>query len=202
LTVNLSHLSANDSVPSLKRSVIIGGIGFCLASMCVFATVAFAERWMYRQLGFINAYLVWTALFIILGGGVLSLLVRKSFGLIKFYLIFALAFFGYAVGWTGAYFSMRGSKVGEWVASFVGSILMGLVFSVGFKAIRLTLGFSALLFVSNSLGYFVGSMLNDLVGGKIGMMLWGTIYGLCLGAGLGAVIYLAQTQMTNGKDSK
>jgi len=34
------------SVPSLGRSLLIGGSGFCLASLCVFATVAFAERWM------------------------------------------------------------------------------------------------------------------------------------------------------------
>ena len=200
--MNLSESTASHAVPSLKRSIIIGGIGFCLASMCVFATVAFAERWMYRQLGLVTAYLVWTALFILLGGGVLSLLVVKPVRLFKFYLIFALAFFCYAIGWTGAYFSMKGSKAGEWVGSLAGSVLMGFVFSVGFNVIRLILVLSALLFVANSFGYFLGSMLNDLVGGKTGMMLWGIVYGLCLGAGLGAVLYLAQTQTLLKQDGR
>ena len=39
---------ARSSIPSLGRSMLIGSFGFCLASLCVFATVAFAERWMYR----------------------------------------------------------------------------------------------------------------------------------------------------------
>ena len=39
---------AHSSIPSLGRSMLIGSFGFCLASLCVFATVAFAERWMYR----------------------------------------------------------------------------------------------------------------------------------------------------------
>lgn len=197
MTVNLSasteNKSGNSVAPSLKRSIVIGGIGFCLASMCVFATVAFAERWMYRTLGFAVAYLVWTLLFILLGGGVLSALVVKM-RVWKFYVIFALAFFAYAVGWTGAYFGTRGSKLGEWFGSLAGSVLMGLVFSIGFGVIRLVIGLSVLLFIANSLGYFLGSTLNDSVGGKTGMMLWGVSYGLCLGAGLGAVLHFAQTR--------
>jgi len=58
---------ARNSIPSLGRSLLIGSFGFCLASLCVFATVAFAERWMYRNLGLGGAYLVWTVLFIIDG---------------------------------------------------------------------------------------------------------------------------------------
>ena len=34
------------AVPSLKRSLLVGASGFCIASLCVLATVAFAERWM------------------------------------------------------------------------------------------------------------------------------------------------------------
>jgi hypothetical protein len=53
---------------------------------------------------------------------------------------------------------------------------------------------SGLLFVANSLGYFLGSALNNSIGGRAGMLLWGTVYGLCLGAGLGAVLYFAQAR--------
>ena len=65
----------SDVVPSLRRSLLMGGLGFGLVSLCVFATVAFAERWMYTRLGLFGAYLTWTALFILLGGGVLGSLV-------------------------------------------------------------------------------------------------------------------------------
>ena len=178
-------------LPSLTRAVVIGGAGFSLASFCVFATVAFGERWLYTHLGILGAYLVWTTLFILLGGAVLGSLVEGRWSLPKFYLLFGVAFFAYAVGWVGAYFTLRGTA-GEWVGSLVGSILMALVFAAGFGAIRAVMKMSVFLFVANSLGYFAGSALNDYVGGKAGMLLWGILYGLCLGAGIGAVLRLAQ----------
>ena len=193
----------NDSsigIPSLKRSLITGGIGFALVSLCVFATVAFGERWMYQNLGLSGAYLVWTALFILLGGAVFGSLVVGRWRLPKFYLLYAAAFFLYAIGWTVAYFTLRGIP-GEWVGSLAGSILMAIVFAAGFGALRLTLTLSALLFAANSLGYFLGSALNEYVGGKSGMLLWGVIYGLCLGAGIGAVIQMSQFHKSRSRHS-
>jgi len=84
---------------SLKHSLLIGGIGFACVSLLVFATVAFGERWMYPNLGLAGAYLAWTALFILLGGGVLGSLVTGFWRLPKFYLLFGIAFFAYAAGW-------------------------------------------------------------------------------------------------------
>ena len=180
-------------VPSFLRSLLTGGLGFCLVSLCVFATVAFAERWMYERLGLAGAYLVWTALFILLGGGVLGQLVVGRWRLPRFYLLFGLAFFAYAAGWVGAYFILRGAA-GEWGGSLAGSLLMGFVLAVGFGVARSALNLSAVLFVANSVGYFLGSALNDSVGGSAGMLLWGAVYGLCLGAGLGAALHLAQSR--------
>jgi hypothetical protein len=71
---------------------------------------------------------------------------------------------------------------------------MALVFAAGFKVIQSTAKFGAILFVANSIGYFVGSGLNDYLGGQVGMLLWGVSYGLVLGAGIGAVLHFAQTQ--------
>jgi hypothetical protein len=184
-----------DVVPSLARSLLTGGLGFGLASLCVFATVAFAERWMYTQLGLFGAYLAWTALFILLGGTVLGSLVAGRWRLPRFYILFGLAFFAYAAGWVGAYFTFRGAA-GEWVGSLAGSFLMGSVLAAGFGTARSALKLSAVLFVANSAGYFLGSALNNSVGGIAGMLLWGTMYGLCLGAGLGAVLHLAQAKQT------
>ncbi|HXD29738.1 MAG TPA: hypothetical protein VN643_01385 [Pyrinomonadaceae bacterium] len=179
--------------PSLRRALLIGSLGFALVSFIVFASVAFAERWMYVNLTVLGAYLAWTALFILLGGAVLGSLVVGRWRLPKFYILFGAAFFAYAVGWVAAYFIFRGA-LGEWLGSLIGSVLMALVFALGFKAVRRIQIFSAVLFVGNSLGYFVGSMLNDLLGGRTGMLLWGVAYGLFLGAGLGIVLDLAQKQ--------
>jgi hypothetical protein len=173
----------------LSRAVLKGGIGFCLVSLVVFATVAYGERWMYARLGLLGAYVAWTLAFILLGGGVLGLLVEdRRWRLPKFHLLWGLAFFAYAAGWCGAYFTLRGAA-GEWVGSLVGSLLMAIVFALGFGAARSIVKLSALLFIANSAGYFLGSAINDYVGGRPGMLLWGVIYGLLLGAGLGALLH-------------
>ncbi len=191
MTIRVDTAGGSDRLPSLRRSLLIGGLGFGLASLLVFATVAFAERWMYANLGLLGAYLAWTALFILLGGTVLGSLVVSRWRLPRFYLLFGLAFFLYAAGWVGAYFTFRGSA-GEWLGSLAGSLLMGSVLAFALGSARSALNLSGALFVANSLGYFLGSALNNSIGGRAGMLLWGAVYGLCLGAGLGAVLHFAQ----------
>jgi len=181
----------SNAIPTLAKSLVVGALGFGVVSLCVFATVAFAERWMYRTLGLTGAYLTWTVLFILLGGGVLGSLVVRRWRLPKFYLLYGLAFLLYAVGWIASYFMLRGTA-GEWVGSLAGSVLMALVFAMGFGTIKSVVKFSALLFVANSIGYFLGSALNDSITGRAGMLLWGVAYGLFLGAGIGAVLHYAQ----------
>lgn len=190
----MRHISnnTNPSKVSLTRSLLIGALGFGAVSLAVFATVAFGERWMYQNLGLFGAYLAWTALFILLGGAVLGSLVVGRWRLPKFYLLYGAAFFAYAVGWVAAYFTLRGST-GEWIGSLAGSILMAVVFALGFEfSSRSILKSSAILFLANSVGYFLGSALNDSVTGQVGMLLWGLAYGLCLGAGIAAVLHLSQ----------
>jgi hypothetical protein len=181
------------ALPSLSRAVVTGAIGFCLASLCVFATVAFGERWMYRTLGVTGAYLAWTALFILLGGAAFGSLVIGWWRLPKFYLLFAMAFFAYAISWMCAYFVLRGTA-GEWIGSLAGSLLMAFVFALAFDALRSFFKLSALLFVTNSVGYFVGSALYESLTTRLGMLLWGVVYGLFFGAGIGAVLHLAQVK--------
>ena len=183
--------NTSPAVPSLSKSIITGALGFALVSLCVFATVAFCEGWMYRNLGLLGAYLAWTALFILLAGAVFGSLVVIRWRLPKFYLLFGLAFCAYAAGWMLAYFTLR-DGAGEWAGSLAGSVLMALVFATGFGSIRSMLKLSAVLFVSNSLGYFVGSALNNSIGAHAGMLLWGVAYGLFFGAGIGAALQLVQ----------
>ncbi len=140
--------------------------------------------------------MVWTVLFIGLGGAALRPLAKDSIRAMKFYMIFATGFFLYAVGWTAAYFTLRG-LAGEWLGSLVGSILLGLVFVVGFGNWRVALRLCTVLFIMNSIGYFLGSSLNASIGGQGGMLLWGVAYGIFLGAGLGFALYLVQNQGIN-----
>lgn len=179
------------TVPSLQRSIAIGAIGFGLASLCVFATVAFAERWMVHNLGLMGAYVAWTVLFIVLAGAVFGSLVDGRWRLPKFYLLFGVAFFAYAAAWVIAYFGL-GRLTGEVVGSIAGSILMAIVFALGFGALRSIVKLSAVLFAANFVGYFLGSALFFYLSPPSGMLLFGAVYGLIFGAGIGAVLYLAQ----------
>jgi len=179
------------SPPSLSRSLLQGAIGFSITSLVVFSTVAFGERWMYRNLGHGGAYLAWTVLFILLGGIALGSLVVHKWNLPKFFLLFGIAFFAYAAGWVCAYFVLRNSA-GEWIGSLAGSVLMALVLAIGFRAMKTIAKLTLLLFVANSIGYFLGSALNESLGARLGMLSWGVCYGLFLGAGIGAALYLLQ----------
>jgi hypothetical protein len=185
--------SMTQPVPTLARSIATGAIGFAVVSLCVFATVAFGERWLYRTFTEAGAYLICAALFILLGGAVFGSIVVGRWRLPRFYLLFGLAFFAYAIGWIIAYFVLRGT-VGEFVGSLGGSMLMALVFAGGFGSLRSTAKLSAVLFVLNALGYFFGAAILYQFVHQTGMLLFGVVYGLFFGAGIGAALHLVQKE--------
>ena len=90
-----------------------------------------------------------------------------------------------------AYFTL-GSTKGELVGALAGSILMALVIATGFRTLTSALKLSAVLFVSNSLGYFLGATLFEHLNEPTGMLLFGVVYGLFFGAGIGAALQLVQ----------
>ena len=185
-------LTESKPLPSLSKSIVTGAIGFGLVSLCVFATVAFAERWMYQNLGSNGSYIAWIVLFIVLSGAVFgSLVVVDRWRLPKFYLLWAVAFFAYAAIWMIAYFNIGRTK-GEVIGSLFGSIFMALVLAIGFRSLSSTVKLSALLFVSNFLGYFLGAALFDSLSEPTGMLLFGVVYGLLFGAGIGAALQIVQ----------
>jgi hypothetical protein len=183
--------SVSAAVPSLARAIATGAIGFAIVSVCVFATVAFGERWMYRNLGFLGAYLSWTVLFILLSGAVFGSLVVDRWRLPKFYLLWALAFFAYAVAWMAAYFTL-GRTTGELAGALAGSILMAVVLAAGFGSLNSIVKISAAIFVANALGYFLGAAILDASHTPTGMLLFGVVYGLFFGAGIGAALHFVQ----------
>ena len=188
------HPKLSTTVPSLSRSIVTGAIGFGLVSLCVFATVAFAERWMYEKLGLFGSYLTWTILFILLSGAVFgSLVVVDRWRLPKFYLLWAVAFFAYAAVWMIAYFTL-GQATGEVVGSLFGSIFMAIVLAAGFRSLRSIVKLSAVLFASNCLGYFIGAALFGSLSAPVGMLLFGAVYGLFFGAGIGSALHYVQRE--------
>ena len=178
-------------LPSLAKSIVTGAIGFCLVSLCVFATVAFAERWMYHNLGVFGSYIAWIVLFILLSAAVFGSLVVDRWRLPKFYFLWSIAFFAYAAAWIVAYFTL-GRTAGELIGALAGSIFMAVVIATGFRTLGSAVKLSAVLFVSNSLGYFLGAALFDTLSEPTGMLLFGVVYGLSFGAGIGAALQLAQ----------
>jgi len=184
-------MNESKPLPSLAQSIVTGAVGFCLASLCVFATVAFFERWMDHNLGLLGSYIAWTILFILLSGVVFGSLVVSRWRLPKFYFLWTVAFFAYAGAWMVAYFTL-GRTTGELVGALVGSILMALVIATGFRRLRSAVKLSAVLFVSNSLGYFLGAALFERLSEPTGMLLFGVVYGLFFGAGIGAALQLVQ----------
>jgi hypothetical protein len=187
--------NSSKPVPSLSRSIATGALGFGLVSLCIFATVAYAERWMYQTLGLLGAYVAWTVMFVLFGGAVFGSLVRWR--LPRFYLLFGLAFFAYAVAWMIAYFTLR-NDAGELIGSIAGPVAMAVVFAAGFRALRSTIKLSAVLFVSNFLGYYIGAAIYNSGMGRLGMVLWGVAYGVFFGAGIGAALHLVQRHRQNG----
>lgn len=175
----------------MRPYLIRGCLGFGLASFVVFATVAFAEGWMYANLGLYGAYAVWTLLFIGLGSFALGPLRGPSLSARAFLAVFSLGFVLYAIGWMAAYFVLTG-RPGEWAGSLAGSVLLGLTFCAAFRSWRSAVPVCAVLFIANSIGYFLGDALDRATSRPMGMLLWGVTYGLFLGAGLGASLYLLQ----------
>ena len=184
------------SFSTLGETLLFAGLGFLGASLLVYGTVAFAERWMYANLGVGLAYAVWAALFIAAGGAALSRVVIGPDRLGRFYLLFTLAFFLYAAGWVVAYFLLRNAW-GELLGSLVGTLLIAVVFAWGFGAWNRFPKIWLILFASHTAGYFLGSFLNYIIGDKTGMMLWGASYGWLFGLGLGYALYAAQRQTRN-----
>lgn len=192
LARSIDMLNESKSLPTLSKSIVTGAIGFCVVSLCVFATVAFGERWMYQNLGLFGSYIAWIVLFILLSGAVFgSLVVVDRWRLPKFYLLWSVAFFAYAAAWMIAYFTL-GRTAGELIGALAGSIFMALVLATGFRTLSSAVKLSAVLFVSNALGYFLGAALFDTLSEPTGMLLFGVVYGVFFGAGIGAALRLVQ----------
>lgn len=185
----------HDRALSIRSSILIGSLGFTLASLVVFSTVAFGENWMYRNLGEVGSYVAWGTMFVVLGGILLSPLLRGPRRLVRFLPAFALCFFAYVIGWYTGYIALEG-RAGEWFGAVLGCLMFtaGLAATFKTRSYRDLFQLFVVVLLPNAAGYFLGELLYFTIHGRMGMMFWGLVYGLFFGAGIGAAVYLAQKQ--------
>jgi hypothetical protein len=195
-------------VPSLAESVLRGAIGFTVVSVAGFAPWALGGRALHHALGEIGLYAVCALVFIALTGLFLHRLIIGPGSLVRFYLLFTMAFSAYAFCWTVAWILLRGHG-GSVVGLLVGTSVMAWIFVRAFGAPDVFLQVATALFVLNALGYFAGGWsesaiarikIDHLIGMtvdrktrlSIAMLSWGLCYGVGLGAGLGLAFHWCQ----------
>jgi len=166
------------------RAAILGALGFGAVSMVVYGTVAFAGKWLYRNLTEAGAYGFWAALYLLGTPWLLGQLLVPSAKRRRYGFAFVLGFLAYAVGWVAPYFALRG-KPGEIVAALVGPVLLAIVMAMTFRRPWTLPATAAVLVVGHGLGYFAGDFLNTSLKGPLGMVMWGVCHGLGYGAAIG-----------------
>ncbi|HXT39716.1 MAG TPA: hypothetical protein VN887_06805 [Candidatus Angelobacter sp.] len=178
-------------MPTLEWSVRMGASGFCIIGVVVFIVVALADGWLRRHLGEAGSYAIYALLFILPAGGLFRQLAIKPAPLVRFYLLFAVAFLLYSTAWMTVWVALR-TKSGEWLASLAATTALGLTLATAFDAPRQAFKAIAVLFVARSAGYFGGELLHSAAPGLAGWLLWGAAYGLGLGSGLGYALHACQ----------
>lgn len=197
-------------VPRWWDSILRGLIGFTLVSLAGFGPWALAGRWFYRNLGEGGLYAVCAVLFIGLSGLLLHRLILGPGSLVRFYQIFTLAFAAYSIAWTAGWMALHG-HAGSLVGLLAGTAVMGALLAHAFAARSVMLKVILILFVTNTLGYFIGGWAYEFLAaqkqlsflgldlsrtarGALAKSSWGLFYGLGFGAGLGAAFHLCQTR--------
>jgi hypothetical protein len=189
-------------------AIVRGSIGFAFVSLGGFSVWAFGGRWFESRIGEVGMYAVSALVFLVLSGAFLHPLVHGPRPVARFYKAFLPAFVAYAVVWSVAWFSM-GFGFGEWIGSLLGTIVFAALLAWSLGSYRSFLLVCLVLFVTHSIGYFLGGELyywsNKPAAAEMfstlsrsqraisGRMLWGLLYGLGFGAGLGYAFFRFQT---------
>jgi len=174
----------------MSSHIVAGSSRFAAASTLVFSTVAFAERWMYQNLTIPGAYVVWTLLFLIVAPLAFMQLLGESPERRAFPVWFNIAFFAYCALWCAGWF-VSPNTLGEVVGCVAGSLaLAGVLVWRGYVGKSLPVA-GAVLAICNLVGYFAGGYLNARIGGPVGMLAWGMLFGAGTGAGIGAILNIS-----------
>lgn len=205
---------------SLGNSLLIGGIGFTTVSLLVFGIWAFAGRTLSKNFGEGGFYAVCAIAFIGLSGALFNQLIIGKGSLAKFYALFTFSFVAYSICWCAAWFLLRqkadvwysfatGARPAGVVGALIGTAAMSACFSAGFLNWRPFLKNAAILFIANTVGYFLGDLaftwlLSDAgasaLDGTISnatrviaaKLSWGLGYGLGFGLGIAQNLHSLQ----------
>lgn len=198
-------------VPTLRESVLRGALGFTLVSLGGFAPWVLAGRWFYRNVGEAGLNAACAIVFIGLSGWLLHRLIIGPGSVIRFYQLFSLAFIAYAVSWTASWMAL-GGVTGGLVGLLAGTGAMGAILACGFAAWNLSPKLIAILFLTNTAGYFIGEWAHNAVAalpesqalgitldqrtrGMLAKAAWGLFYGAGFGAGIGCAFHACQARV-------
>ncbi|MBL9113820.1 MAG: hypothetical protein JNJ83_02360 [Verrucomicrobiaceae bacterium] len=182
---------------TLLSSIFRGAVGFSLVSLASFSVWAFASGWFKGRGGELGMYAGCALVFFVGTGLALSPLLQGPRARKRFNAAFLTAFAIYAVVWTVAWMAL-GFPYGEWVASGAGSLAFAITtaaFLGGWSKLPVA---TVLLFFFHSAGYFTGAQIYyTSEHGTAVKLLWGVLYGLGFGAGIGQLYYLLQSTGPN-----
>lgn len=207
---SLATRAHGTAIPSLGTSIWRGIWGFTLVSIAGFMPWGVFGKWFRFSGGELVMYLVCALVFLLLSGLLLHRLIIGTGSLPRFYKLFTSAFAFYSVAWIAGWMLVRG-HAGSVVGLLSGTAIMGWMFVAAFEAKGQMLKVITALFVLNSLGYFIGGVIEvailklpefTILGTTlaprtqrmIAMMQWGVCYGIGLGAGLGVAFHLCQSK--------
>ncbi len=199
--------------PSRVSFLVRGVLGFTVLSLAGFAPWAAFGSWLHARVGEVGLYGTCAAVFLGLSGPLLSGLVVGPRAIRRVYLIFSPAFAAYSILWIAGWFALKGvwhGHAGSFAGLFAGTLAMGWILATAFGARGVAWRVILILFVLNSIGYFVGGWLevtafavaksNGIPAGisrhtwgVFAKSLWGLCYGVGFGAGIGWAFHLCQS---------
>ena len=169
------------------KGMLYGAIAFGVVSVIAYSI------WAFRLVP--GRYPMWGSIAVVylgLSGFALGQLVVKPKSTMKFFGLFALSFFLYALSYCVFWFGLKGKFQADLFGSFLGLVIMAALFRSAFGSQQALLPLVSVLFTCHTLGYYLGGELHGLVPGSLGRILWGLGHGLGFGAGLGYVMYQCQ----------
>jgi hypothetical protein len=177
---------------SLLSSILLASLGFAAVSVGAFSVWVFGGGWFHHHGGEAAMYASCCLVFAVLSGLLLHPLLAGSATLWKFYRLFIPAFMAYAVAWCAGWF-LLGAGQGEWVASLAGSFAFAAVMAASCGNRRALLPAALVMFLAHSAGYFCGEKVcYASLHSARGELVWGLLYGLGFGAGIGHTFWLMQ----------
>lgn len=176
----------------LLASILRGGLGFAVVSTAAFAVWVFGGGWFQGHGGEAAMYAGCCAVFMLLSGLLLHPLLEGQGRVGRFYRLFIPAFLAYAIAWCGGWFWL-GAGTGEWVGSLAGSLAFTLVMAAVLQGWRRWWLTALVMFVGHSAGYFAGEQVcYRSLHSKESELIWGLLYGLGFGAGIGYAFAVMQ----------